>query len=92
MALTKFKIGTLERDKLWLETFPTLSQLTEEVLLRARLEYLGTGPKFNKLFSGNVDGLTIDQITVWFNGKQGFDAAMLHGDNAEWILITRETS
>jgi hypothetical protein len=89
-AMAKIKIGTLDGDKLWMETFPTHTALVEEVLLRAKLEYLYGYPKFHKLYHGSVNRLLLDQITVWFNGKEGFDTANNYGDNQEWVLITRE--
>jgi hypothetical protein len=89
-AMAKIKIGTLEGDKVWMETYPTNTSLVEEVLLRAKLEYVYGYPKFHKLYHGSVGRLSLDQIIAWFNGKEGFDTAMTYGDNAEWILITRE--
>jgi hypothetical protein len=88
--MTKLKIGTLESSKLWMETFPSRTALIEEVLLRAKLEYLNGYPKFAKIYHGSVNFLTLDQITAWFNGKAGFDVAMHYGDDSEWILITKE--
>lgn len=89
-AVAKLRIGTQGGSKVWMETFPSYTSLMEEVLERKKIEHEDPSIKFNKLYHGSADRLTIDQVNALFNGEEGFNTAMLHGDNKEWILITKE--
>lgn len=91
MAKSKLRIGSIDGDKLWMETFSSLTDLRDEVLLRAKLDYLRLGPRFHKVFAGSAERLNLEQIYAWFDGKDGYNAALKFGDYSKWILISRET-
>lgn len=88
--MAKLRINDIGGAKIWMETFPTYNILSEICRGRIKVEYKDPTIKFNRLYHGSADLLTIDQINDWFKDKKSFYNAMLYGDNKEWILITKE--
>lgn len=87
---SRVKIGEDAINKYWLEGFPTPTTMNAEMILRSKIHYLYSYPKFERMYHGEYDKIPIKVVEDCFTLEYGYQAAMDYIDNLPWILITKE--